>query len=236
MDWDSEHSELRSRNYGPGVAGRGLAWQGVARRGLARLGVAGEARLGGAGRGWASRGRHKHQTGGLNMESKIKAGVQQVVRELYEKHGKVETTALIEAAKPKDSPAHAGFEWDNKIAGHQYRLWQARKWIRVITVIREEKEERLVHVPRIITENEALSTDEKESSEGHYQAVSVLIERPDEFEMALREAEMRLRSAKRSLDDLHNAAQRKGIPDRVAIIAQMAKAAELWAEALQSMH
>lgn len=170
------------------------------------------------------------------MESKIKAGVQQVVRELYEKHGKVETTALIEAAKPKYSPAHAGFEWDNKIAGHQYRLWQARKWIRVITVIRDEKEERLVHVPRIITENEALSTDKKESSEGHYQAVSVLIERPDEFEMALREAEMRLRSAKRSLDELHSAAQKKGIPDRVAIIAQMAKAAELWAEALQSMH
>lgn len=172
------------------------------------------------------------------MDSKIKDGVQLVVRELYNKHGKVETLALVEAAKPKDSPAHAGFEWDNKVAGHQYRLWQGRKWLRVVTIVHEEKEDRLIHVPKIMmnTNAEGQKADEKESLEGHYQAVSVLVERPDEFEVALREAEMRLRSAKRSLDELYSAAQRKGIPDHVAIIAQISNATRMWAEALQAMH
>ena len=36
---------------------------------------------------------------------------------------------VVEAAKDEGSPLHEHFEWDDKLAGHQYRLGQARKLI-----------------------------------------------------------------------------------------------------------
>lgn len=33
---------------------------------------------------------------------------------------------VITAGRPVDSPLHDQFQWDDKLAGHQYRLWQAR--------------------------------------------------------------------------------------------------------------
>lgn len=44
---------------------------------------------------------------------------------------------VVEAARPKSSPLHSKFNWDDAAAGHQYRLWQARQLISVtiITVV-----------------------------------------------------------------------------------------------------
>lgn len=40
--------------------------------------------------------------------------------------------AVLEAATPKGHPLHDRFEWDNRIAGHQYRLAQAAQLLRVV--------------------------------------------------------------------------------------------------------
>lgn len=59
---------------------------------------------------------------------------------------------VVEAAKPKASPIHNVFPWDDKIAGHQWRLHLARNLCNSLRVIveneeGEEVEERvLVHV------------------------------------------------------------------------------------------
>lgn len=60
---------------------------------------------------------------------KIQDGIQQVVSELYNEKGFIKPSDLVEAARPSDSPAHGGFLWDNKKAGNEYRLIQARQWI-----------------------------------------------------------------------------------------------------------
>jgi predicted MarR family transcription regulator len=58
-----------------------------------------------------------------------------IVRELKnlaeQNDGVLLPEAVVEAAKPADSPLHSRFEWNNAKAGHSYRLWQARHLIRV---------------------------------------------------------------------------------------------------------
>jgi hypothetical protein len=168
------------------------------------------------------------------MGSTIKSGVKQVLQELYDRHGMTEAAALVEAATPKDSPAHAGFEWDNKKASHEYRLIQARQWIRRVTVVKDGQEQRLIHVPRVAAA--AAEDDDDESREGHYQVRSVLVQRPDEYERALVEAESKFEAARRAVNELYEAAERTGRSDKAAAIAQMAKATAMFSEALQAMH
>lgn len=40
---------------------------------------------------------------------------------------------IIKAAAPRNAPLHHRFEWDNKVAGHKYRLIQAAELIREVT-------------------------------------------------------------------------------------------------------
>lgn len=159
----------------------------------------------------------------------IISGVQTVAQQLYDKHGKLESKALVDAARPKDSPAHDAFEWDNKKAGDEYRLIQARKYIRQIVITREDEPERLVHVPSI-------QRDAQDTRDGHYQVPSVLVTMPGEFERALQAAMMRVKSANKALQDLHQAAETDGRDDQAALISQMAKATLMFSQALESMH
>ncbi len=162
----------------------------------------------------------------------IKEGVQEVAQSLYEKHGKCTPSALVQAAKPKDSPAHAGFEWNDKQAGHEYRLWQARGWFKRIQIRREPdaEPERLINVPRVVTEAEP------DAREGEYQVLSVVVERPDEFQRALEQAQAKLSAARRAIEELYRAAEQTERADQTAVIAQLAKATALWASALEAMH
>lgn len=42
---------------------------------------------------------------------------------------------VVESARPKASPLHSRFEWDDGKAGDAYRLWQARQLIKVVVEI-----------------------------------------------------------------------------------------------------
>lgn len=48
--------------------------------------------------------------------------------------GRLTAEAVVSDATSKTSPLHRYFEWDDKKAGHQYRLEQARALIRRISV------------------------------------------------------------------------------------------------------
>lgn len=48
--------------------------------------------------------------------------------------GELKPEPIVEAATPEDHPLHSRFEWDNSIAGHQYRLEQARMLIRQVRI------------------------------------------------------------------------------------------------------
>lgn len=82
--------------------------------------------------------------------------------ELKEENGDVlRPSFVVEKAKPKSSPIHDFFEWDDNIAGQKYREWQARYLlgeIELVTVI-DDKEERIRAFHNIIVENQ--ETNEK---------------------------------------------------------------------------
>jgi len=50
------------------------------------------------------------------------------------KHGSLKPAAVVASARPKRSPLHACFEWDDARAAEQHRLHQARILIAVVTV------------------------------------------------------------------------------------------------------
>lgn len=83
--------------------------------------------------------------------------------------GVLQPEAVVEAARPDDSPLHSSFTWDDTEAAHQYRLWQARVLIRSIVqyidVGGEEKEF------RVFT---SLSSDRTGNGGGYRETVAVL--------------------------------------------------------------
>lgn len=62
---------------------------------------------------------------------------------IKEENGDVLTPIqIIEKAKPKNSPIHEFFEWDDTIAGEKWRLWQARYLIgRIEIIVQSDGEE-----------------------------------------------------------------------------------------------
>jgi len=87
--------------------------QGAARQGSAGLGLA---RLGAASRGAAGHGKGGSR-GSIRRELHRLA-------DLY--GGSVTPAQVVSAASDPDSPLRGSFQWDNEIAGREYRLWQAR--------------------------------------------------------------------------------------------------------------
>lgn len=49
-------------------------------------------------------------------------------------YGTLTPPIVVEAATPKTHPLHHHFDWDNRAAGHKYRLMQARELIRTVRV------------------------------------------------------------------------------------------------------
>lgn len=151
------------------------------------------------------------------MKNSLMKNVETVVQKIYSRDGEVKASVLVDEARPKDSPAHPAFEWRDKTAAEEYRLYQARHLIRKVSVIHEDKPSRLVHVPIV-----AVADD---SREGSYKPTEVVVSAPDEFESALNAAIQRLKSARTAVDDLQRAASKlepKG--DRNALIAQVSNA------------
>ena len=73
----------------------------------------------------------------------LKADAQEVgetLEELRKKNkGKLTPPTIVRAAKPKKSPFHNCFEWDDTEAARQHREEQARYLMRHIAVVYEEK-------------------------------------------------------------------------------------------------
>jgi hypothetical protein len=91
----------------------------------------------------------------------------------------VTPTAVVNAARPDDAPLHPAFEWDDVIAAEAHREHQARTLIRSVTVIRDEKREPVyTHVQSI-----------------GYMPTPMVAANEDLFQMAVKEATKRLKSA-----------------------------------------
>ena len=158
------------------------------------------------------------------MKSKVMHGVTTVVRDIYNRDGEVKASVLVDEARPEESPAHPAFEWRDEVAAEEYRLYQARHLIKRVTIICDEKTVPLVHVS---------SLKRGESREGTYKPVDIVVETPNEFEIALSDAMQRLSSARRAVEVLETAARKlEPTDDRAALIAQIAESLSLLQTAL----
>ena len=55
---------------------------------------------------------------------------ERIVRKHMAKHGgRIDEEAFIREARAKRHPAHDWFEWEDGIAGHEYRLFQVRQFV-----------------------------------------------------------------------------------------------------------
>ena len=57
-----------------------------------------------------------------------------ILDELRVKEGCIKPESVVEIAKDPNHPMHKLFEWDDSVAGYQYRVYQARLIINRITV------------------------------------------------------------------------------------------------------
>jgi len=65
----------------------------------------------------------------------------QELERIYEKYDGITPKNIIKESEEKNSKLHDCFEWSNKKAGYNYRLWQARKLSSSLTIVFEEKTE-----------------------------------------------------------------------------------------------
>jgi hypothetical protein len=79
-------------------------------------------------------GSYKYKTkGGENMHYKL-LKLKKVLNTIEKEDGVITPYRIIEVARPIDSPIHDMFDWDDTSAAEKYRLWQARHYIKVISV------------------------------------------------------------------------------------------------------
>lgn len=60
--------------------------------------------------------------------------VREELERIYNTEGVLTPAAVVDDARPEDAPLHARFEWDDSVAGEQYRIVQARQLIRSVRV------------------------------------------------------------------------------------------------------
>lgn len=81
------------------------------------------------------------------MSERLEA-VQQVAQSIAnaDQDGICTAEALVDAARDANSPIHGEFEWDDTVAGEEWRREQARRLLRRIVIHRPEQRDRYVPV------------------------------------------------------------------------------------------
>lgn len=115
---------------------------------------------------------------------------------LEKKHSDSFTPELVEReARKQSSPLHDCFEWDDKKAGHQFRIGQARRLIRSVTII-TRTETRVIETP-VYTRN-----PEADSNQQGYTSIPRLMSDEEAARHAIVEAFKRAASALSAAQDL----------------------------------
>lgn len=154
--------------------------------------------------------------------------VEDALKAIFDQHGAVTPSLVVEAAKDEDSPLHECFIWDDAQAAQEYRLIQARRVIRRYKIVYEGEPVRMVHVPRITVADDP-------SREGKYLPVTMVVRQQSLFQRALDEALQKLTAAERAVADLRKAAASDGVDD-AGHLALALKSMTIAAEALRKVH
>ncbi len=101
---------------------------------------------------------------------------------------------VVEAAADESSPLHPHFEWDDEVAAHKWRCWEARHLLHSVEVVVSEAEDgeepetvRAFHVV-------SLTTDDDTPATRRYMTLDVVTAREDFAEQVVQKAKDELRS------------------------------------------
>lgn len=169
---------------------------------------------------------------------KIRAEVSAELLRIHTTKGGLRPSEVVAEARSKDSPLHGEFEWDDKKAGAEHRLNQARQLIRVAVITRTQEDgttkiEPFIHVPATHVERVGSG-----SKEGTYYPLNEVVKDVDKFALALSELQSKLRSAEHSAKQLRDAAEESGggESDRLSAIAIAITSLGIASSAVMSLH
>ena len=91
-----------------------------------------------------------------------------------ERDGKLTADNLVDASRPVDAPLHGQFEWNDSIAGEEWRKHQARNIINAL-VVRTEKAEPVRAFFKIESGKDA----------HNYESILTIVETPDKHQMLI---------------------------------------------------
>lgn len=135
----------------------------------------------------------------------------EVLKSIYDRDGSIQAQAIVNEARPKESPIHQAFEWRDKVAGEEYRKWQARNMTRCIRAVEAPNPaSEPVVIKAKVSSSPAFffaGNGNEDKPAGYYPASSVLTDL-DLFDRALQEALAKLKAAERSVDELKRMAEK----------------------------
>lgn len=151
--------------------------------------------------------------------------------------------AVVDAARPKSAPLHPVFEWRDAVAAESYRKWQARALIKSVTVICHENGNEVqkplyVHIPGSAPQENKDGSPIEQPMQRGYQPLSVVVQRPDMYALALAELSRKFTSARDSMESLRRAAETspETDQDRMTRIAVASQAVQTANAAVLALH
>ena len=143
---------------------------------------------------------------------------------IYQRKGILGAEDYVAAAADADSPLHQTLEWDDGVAGHQYRLQQARSIIRAVIIKRGEADLGPVYV--------------YVDPERKYQPASVVVDEPEMYALALAALHRKTSAAREAVHQLMEVARESKGEDsellaRIGVAMQALHTAD---SAVRSLH
>ena len=112
-----------------------------------------------------------------------------------ESEGRLNAQTLVDENRPVDAPLHNAFEWDDSIAGEEWRKHQARNIINALVITPENRSV------------ETRAFFKLSSAEKNYDSVHTIIRDEDKSEQLFRDATRELKSFQKkysSIEKLHS--------------------------------
>ena len=96
--------------------------------------------------------------------------------------------SVVDFARNEETALHDKFEWDDTVAGENYRVWQARKIIRAVAILIPRQNEPIQAYVSMVADRYQGAGEEKQEKVGGYRCMVDVLSTPDLRETLLSEA------------------------------------------------
>ena len=157
---------------------------------------------------------------GFNYPVPANEGAEELDR-IKRKHGTLTPGKVVTESEPEDAPLHSVFTWDDPVAAHRYREFEARSYIRSVQVVHEGPSGTEVREP--VYYNVRIEGQRA----GRYETLDVLQDDPELFDAAM--SQLRRKAAE--LDHAIAVLEARSVDDKARARARQIRSA---AQALHS--